>query len=755
MYLTGYHPQLVDPRMACMDRYTGKEFYHTIINETFKSPSYTRCAHHNDNAGMSCEVRVLQRAHVGVRKLSWFGHAHGLRATQPTPPRHPYYTDISKKEIVRHTRALERPIETSLESIDVLSSLDGLDCDEAQRARASIIHAIVRANKSEKALNVLRGAVENFRDLRVALDEFVARRSVKGVRGIEQMALKMGVFDGVSEFEELEKLALGTPRGMWPDERNDQKASDERTDSSDTGNVRASDGVSLWFAVIAAYGQLNQLNSVSRCFKMARTAGAWRGTDSDVRLTNKFLHALHLDIKKVFVRARQMMDGGIALDTTSFNVLLKACMKEADTKRAKMVLAWMQEQRVRPDGISYSTLIKTFSYSNNFDGVLYVYDLMEINGFEMTDDVRGNLLIACGTACQHDTALMIWRERVKESTDGSREDPKPIPMSLYESMMISCNQASQGDRSLEVLDEIKEKGLVPSVKAYNLALSACRAQPGKRARPLDLINAVNIFSEMKVRGLEVDGYTYGQLFEIAAEANQGPIASWLQSSMDTDGIKANVVINTSLMKALIRSGMVEEAIAIFKKMIWGPSRSKPTGATYRTLAKELREQGFVREALQIYTAMRKANFAPNNIEFQKLISAAAETAFSQKDSLLQAEVADLCRVTSLSTLDLHGTSRYEARAAVLCVLGMIATEYRANGRQPAPLTIIVGRGGHSTSEPVLPGVVKKCLDELHVRSAEDETFGFEELQPRAMSEGRIVISGRTLQNWLEGATRNS
>ena len=642
------------------------------------------------------------------------------------------------------------PVERSLESIDVLGSLDGLVGDEAQPARAAIIH-IVRTNKADQALRMLREVVEDFGDLRVALDEFVARRSVRGVKGVEQMAQDMGVPDrlhgghgGDAKSSETQSNIEGSPRGQttdWDDPR-------------DPWTQRAVDGTSLWFALIAAYGHLNRLKSASRCFKLARKTGAWRGTDGDVRHTNRFLHALHSDIKTVFVRARQMMDDSVVLDTTSFNVLLKACMKEGDTKRAKMVLAWMQEQRVRPDGISYSTLIKTFSYSSNFDGVLYVYDLMDINGFEMTDEVRGNLLIACGVACQHDTALMIWRDRVKQANGDSGRDPKPIPMSLYESMIISCNQASQGDRSLEVLDEIKERGLVPSVKAYNLALSACRAQPGKRARPLDLINAVNIFSEMKVRGLDVDGYTYGQLFEIAAEANQGPIASWLKSSMETDNVKPNVVINTSLMKALIRSGMVEEAIAIFKKMIWGPSSSKPTGATYRTLAKELREQGSVREALQIYTAMRKANFAPNNIEFQKLISAAAETAFSQKDSLLQAEVADLCRVTSLSILDLHGTSRYEARAAVLCVLGMIATEYRSSGKQPSPLSIIVGRGEHSTSEPVLPGVVKKCLDELQVRAIDDDErlAEFEELQPLAMSEGRIVISGRALHNWLGGGT---
>ena len=565
------------------------------------------------------------------------------------------------------------------------------------------IQETVRLTKSEHALSKLNSMILDLKDLHVALDEFVSKRSVKGVRGIEEMASKMNVF-------------------------------------------AKENGVELWFALIAAYGRLGRLNSVSRCFKIARSKGQWRGSDADIVHTNQFLHALHSDIKLVFVRARQFMQEGASMNTTSFNVLLKSCMKEGDTRRAKMVLAWMREHRVSPDSISYSTLIKTFSYSNNFDGVLYVMDLMDINGFEPTDEVIGNLLVACGSACQHDTALMIWRDVQKKKGRGH------IPMHLYESMMISCNQASHGDMSLELLDQMKACGMIPSVKAYNLALSACRARPGKRARHVDLINAVNIFSEMKVKGLEIDQFTYGQLFEIAAEAHQGQIASWLQTSMAIDGIKPNVIIKTSLMKALIRGNMVEEAMDLFKGMIWGPSSSKPTGATYRTLAKELREQGFLREALQIYTAMRKANFAPNNIEFQKLISAAAEAAFSQRDVHLQHEVAELCRVTSLSSLDLHGTSRYEARAAVLCVLGMIATNYRNSKKEPGPLTIIVGRGGHSLgNEPVLPGVVRSMLiEELHVRLPEEDDTSFEELQPICRKEGRIVIPGGTLLHWLQG-----
>lgn len=570
------------------------------------------------------------------------------------------------------------------------------------------IETLVQTKKSDVALRMLPTLLKNIDDVECALKAFVSKRSVKGVRGIEELAAKLDLLSSKSQLQ---------------------------------------GGVNLWFSIISAYGRLGKLSDSSRCFKEARSKGAWSGAESDARLTTLFLHALHSDIKLAFIRARQFLDDGVVFEVSTFNVLLKACMRQGDTRRAKLVLSWMSEARINPDSVTYSSLIKTFSYDNNFDGVLYVIDLMNINGFKPTGAVLSNLLVACGTLCQHDTALMLWR-------DIKRDWEEDTPMSLYEAMMVSCNESSHGEYSLDLLEEMKANGIEPSVKSYNLALSGCRAQPGRRARPLDLINAISIFSEMRSKGLEVNVFTYGQLFEICAEASQGPIASWLQRCMEVDGIKANVIANTSLMKAMIRSNMVDEAMGIFRKMVWGPARLKPTGATFRTLGKELREMGHLKEALKIYTSMRKAKFAPNNIEFQKLIAAAAEAAFSQGDINLQHDVAELCRVTSLSEIDLHGTSRYEARAAVLCVLGMIGSEYRSTKRDPSPLTIIVGRGGHSNSSaPILPSIVIKMLrDELHVSLPEEGEEGhWEELQPEARKDGRIVIPSHALIKWLQGS----
>ena len=583
--------------------------------------------------------------------------------------------------------------------------VEGSDVTMTQESSIEHITSTILSQDSDTAIRVVKREIKSINELSAAVHAFLGKRSVRGIQGMEEVALKR-------------LNALATPQGA-----------------------------DVWFCIIAAYGRLGKLDSVSRCFKIARKNAAWKGDGGDVKHTTQYLHALHSNIKQAFVRARQLMNDGTIFDVSTFNVLLKSCMRQGDTRRAKLVLSWMSEARICPDEVSYSTLIKIFSYGKNFDGVLYVMELMEINGFTPTDEVLTNLLVACGTACQHDAALMIWRN-IKRA-----KGTEPISVSLYEAMMVSCNHSSQGDMTLELLHEMKSADITPSVKSYNLALSGCRARPGKRAKPVDLINAMNIYSEMKSKGLTLDQFTYGQLMEICAEAGQGPIAAWLNKAMMNERVQGNVIIYTSLMKAMIRSQMIDESMVIFKKMVWGPAREKPTGATFRTLAKELREQGYLKEALHVYMSMRKADFAPNNIEFQKLIAAASEKAFAQGDPVLQQSVADLCKITSLSELDLHGTSRYEARAAVLCVLGLISNEYRMTRRDPGPLTIIVGRGGHSHGrEPVLPSVVKNMLtDELRIKIPEDGEYGSiycEELQPESRREGRITIPSDALKMWL-------
>ncbi|KAL4543686.1 hypothetical protein Ndes2437B_g01501 [Nannochloris sp. 'desiccata'] len=560
------------------------------------------------------------------------------------------------------------------------------------------ITALVRQTNIEAVEAVVFSGRPRRHTLAAAVLAFSAKKSVRGVASMERLAFKRRMLQG--------------------------------PDSAD-----------LWFALVRAYGALERLDSVRKSFKAARDAGAW--SPQSTRHTNIYLNAIHMDIHLTFIRARQLMDAGAVVDTTTFNILLKACMRAKDGKRAGMAIKWMKSANVVPDTVTWSSLIKVRSYTDDFKGVLAIRDAMEKEGFEPTAGVWGSLLVACGAAQHHETALMMWRE-AKAALGG----PASVPPNLYNAMLTACNACGQGERTLSLLEEMKSAGVIPGVKSYNLAIKACEGQPGQRLRLEQLAIALKLYEEMRTCGMHPDLITYGTLIELCAEGRQGALARRLRDRMDEDGVKPNVVVMTSLLKALARAGLVEDCLETFGTMVWGPARVRPNRVTFRTLVRELRQAGALGAALRAYEGMRRAQHAPSNVEFQELIAAAAEAALAEGDPELQAQVASLCNISStLEILDLHGMSTLEARAAVLCMLSMLMTEYHDTGLPPLPLTIITGKGVHSESgQAVLPGTVYRLLsEELHMHVDAESSN----------NPGRLIIDPEILLRWVRArvATR--
>ena len=464
----------------------------------------------------------------------------------------------------------------------------------------------------------------------------------------------------------------------------------------------------LWFAFIRAYGTLERLDYVRSTFKAAREAGAWCSLTSSSKYTNIFLNALHTDVHLVFVRARQLLDEGALPDPITFNILLKACMRAKDPKRASVALKWMRDAGgIQPDDVTWASIIKVRSYAGDFQGVLATRDMMTAAGFEPTPSIWGCLLVACGAAQQHETALMLWRE-AKAALGGAAA----VPPNLFNAMLTSCNACGQGERTLDLLEEMKAVNR-PNAKSYNLAIKACEGRPGQRLRLEQLSIALKLYEEMRSAGISPDLVTYGTLIELCAEGRQGALAWRLRERMIAADVKPNVVVMTSLLKALARAGRIDDCLEAFSSMVWGPARMRPNRVTFKTLVRELRQAGALGAALRAYEGMRRAHHAPINVEFQELIAAAAEAALAEGDPELQAQVASLCNIGStLDVIDLHGMSTLEARAAVLCVLSMLMTEYHETGSPPSSLTIITGKGKHSRDgQAVLPGIVLRLLSE--------------------------------------------
>lgn len=75
-------------------------------------------------------------------------------------------------------------------------------------------------------------------------------------------------------------------------------------------------------------------------------------------LLTRYAHLPHGCSRCPARSARQLLDLGVKPDTSTFNCLLKACMRARDARRAGLALQWMGQARVAADEITYNTLIK-------------------------------------------------------------------------------------------------------------------------------------------------------------------------------------------------------------------------------------------------------------------------------------------------------------------------------------------------------------------------------------------------------------
>lgn len=189
-------------------------------------------------------------------------------------------------------------------------------------------------------------------------------------------------------------------------------------------------------------------------------------------------------------RARQLLDLGVKPDTSTFNCLLKACMRARDVRRAHMVLQWMGLTGVGADEITYNTLIKVqgqpgractctqckdagepvwhtqcdaafatlpaarkqsvssithplrqvHSYAGDFEGVLGVWRRMGAAGFAATAKLWGSLLVACSAAGQLEQAGIFWWEMKQLHAEGNAS---VITTDNVCAMMTACNGAGQ------------------------------------------------------------------------------------------------------------------------------------------------------------------------------------------------------------------------------------------------------------------------------------------------------------------------
>ncbi|CAA6657314.1 unnamed protein product [Spirodela intermedia] len=271
---------------------------------------------------------------------------------------------------------------------------------------------------------------------------------------------------------------------------------------------------------------------------------------------------------------KEMLEKGVEPDNVTFSTIISSARvcnlpekavqwfermgefdcRPDDVTYSAMIDAMAREEKRRLDPVTFSTVIKVYSTSNNFDGALNVYEEMKALGVKPNLITYNTLLDAMGRAGRPWQVKTIYREMESNGFSPNR--------ATYAALVRAYSRARYPEDALRVYREMKGKGVELNVVLCNTLLAMC-ADLGY------VDEAVEIFQEMK-RSPELckpDSWTYSSLITIYSCSGQVEEAESIFTEMVASGFEPNIFVLTSLIQCYGKAKKIDNIVETFDRML--------------------------------------------------------------------------------------------------------------------------------------------------------------------------------------------
>ncbi|KAG6396982.1 hypothetical protein SASPL_143143 [Salvia splendens] len=169
----------------------------------------------------------------------------------------------------------------------------------------------------------------------------------------------------------------------------------------------------------------------------------------------------------------------------------------------------------------------------------------------------------------------------------------------------------QTPRALEVMREMVERGVEPTLTTYNILLKGY-------FRAGQIKEGWEFFLEMKKRKIEIDVVTYTTVIHGFGVAGEVEKSRKVFDEMIGAGVLPSVATYTALIQVLCKKDSVEKAIVVFEDMLMKDD-CEPTIQTYNVVIRYCCEDGKLERALEIFGKMNGGSCLPNLDTYNILI----------------------------------------------------------------------------------------------------------------------------------------
>ncbi|GAV59855.1 PPR domain-containing protein/PPR_1 domain-containing protein/PPR_2 domain-containing protein/PPR_3 domain-containing protein [Cephalotus follicularis] len=278
-----------------------------------------------------------------------------------------------------------------------------------------------------------------------------------------------------------------------------------------------------------------------------------------------------------------------------YNVTMKVFRKCKDLERAEKLFDEMLDRGVKPDIITFSTIISCARISGFPEKAVEWFEKMPSYGCEPDEVTNSAMIDAYGRAGNVDMALSLY-DRAR--TEKWRIDPLTFS-TLIKMYVVSGNY----DGCLNVYEEMKALGVKPNIVIYNSLIDAM----GRAKRPWQ---AKNIYKEMTDNGFTANWATYAALLRAYGRARHGDDALDVYKEMKEKGMELNLVLYNTMLSMCADVGYIDEAFEIFNDFKYSRT-CKPDSWTFSSLITIYSCSGKVSEAEAMLNEMLDAGFEPN------------------------------------------------------------------------------------------------------------------------------------------------
>lgn len=246
--------------------------------------------------------------------------------------------------------------------------------------------------------------------------------------------------------------------------------------------------------------------------------------------------------------------------------------------------------------VSWATMIAAYTEWDRPAEALDLYRRMESENVEPNEIALVNVLTACARARDLKTG-----RRVHRYMEANRVGFDLVLCAALLDVYCKCGCVSL---ARQLFDGMPGRNLF----CWNIMIKG-------HVEDSDYKEALHLFREMQVSGVEADKVTMASLVLACSQLGALELGTWFHAYINRENIEVDVVLGTALVDMYAKCGCMERAMRVFHEM---PRRDV---MTWTTLIGGFAMCGHGERALEIFHEMQRSGVKPDAVTFVGVLTA--------------------------------------------------------------------------------------------------------------------------------------